>query len=774
MMILFKIARNEWRYLFYSPIAWFVLLVFMVQCAFLYSNPLYYYANWQDIMQQNSPSFKGFSSSLTAGLFLGSNVFANVLSNLCFFIPVLTMGLISRETHSGSFKLLYSAPVGIRQIVVGKYIGIMLYNLLLVGILLFFIITAFFNIKHVDYGLLLSAVLGFYLLTCTYSAIGLLMSALTSYQVIAALSTFIVIFGLGLIGGFWQRYDLVRDLTYFLSLQNRTMKMLNGLIVSRDVIYFMVVALMFVGFTIVKLKAGREGKPWYVKAGRYLAVLAATLVIGYISSRPMLTMYLDATAAKTNTIPKRMQDLIHAMGDSTLEVTLYGNLLGSDLAHALPETRNASYMAAMWEPYLRFKPDISFKYVYYYDTKDSIFLHSPSGQTLRQIAKDRAASLDFDMSLFKSPEEMLKIVDLQREDFRLIMQLKYRGRTQFLRTYPSYDRPWPDLANVAAAFKRLLNPEKIPTIYFATGQLERNTFKTAEREYAFHSSLKTERSTLVNIGFDVDTLNLTIQDIPGNCTALILADPKMALGIVAQNKLRNYIKNGGNMLILGEPGKQGVLNPVLGQMGVQLMYGQLVQPSYHETPDKVTPYLTANNSTLIETFAGIPGALERGDTARMLMPGVMGMVSTPDSAFTIRPLLISSPGRAWLKAGKLVIDSTLPAINPAEGDLLEHSFTTAVRLTRQLANKEQRIIICGDADFASNLRLKGNYDYLIALYSWVTYNGFPVQMFRPAPKDILLNTGERGAHIQKILYVWVMPGLILLCAIILLIRRKRK
>ena len=152
----------------------------------------------------------------------------------------------------------------------------------------------------------------------------------------------------------------------------------------------------------------------------------------------------------------------------------------------------------------------------------------------------------------------------------------------------------------------------------------------------------------------------------------------------------------------------------------------------------------------------------------------MGMVSTPDSPFTIRPLLMTRPGRAWLKAGNLVIDSTLPAMNLAEGDLLEKSFTTGVQLTRRLSNKEQRIIICGDADFASNLRLKPNYNYLIALYSWVTYNEFPVYMFRPAPKDVLLNTGEKGAHIQKILYLWVLPGVILLSAIILLIRRKRQ
>jgi ABC-2 type transport system permease protein len=135
---------------------------------------------------------------------------------------------------------------------------------------------------------------------------------------------------------------------------------------------------------------------------------------------------------------------------------------------------------------------------------------------------------------------------------------------------------------------------------------------------------------------------------------------------------------------------------------------------------------------------------------------------------------MSRPGRAWLKAGNLVIDSTLSAINLAEGDLLQNSFTTGVQLTRRVNNKEQRIIICGDADFASNMRYKNNYDYLIALYSWVTNNEFPVLMFRPEPKDILLNTGEGGAHLQKIFYVWIFPGLILLSATILLIRRKRQ
>jgi len=55
----------------------------------------------------------------------------------------------------------------------------------------------------------------------------------------------------------------------------------------------------------------------------------------------------------------------------------------------------------------------------------------------------------------------------------------------------------------------------------------------------------------------------------------------------------------------------------------------------------------------------------------------------------------------WLKAGQLVTDSTPPEYNRQEGDI-RGSFATALALTRQVNNRQQRIIICSDADFMSN------------------------------------------------------------------------
>lgn len=775
MNVIFKIAKNEFRYLFYSPIAWFLMIVFAIQCGYFYSAPLFGAAGAQDVLLENSPRFKGFSASLTAVIYLKGEIFVSIIRNLYLFIPLLTMGLISREVNNRTIALLYSSPVNLRKIVLGKYLGIMLFNLLLLLIVAIFMVSGFFSIQHVDYGIFFSAALGFYLLVCTYSAIGLFMSSLTSYQVVSALSIFTAIFVLSMIGGLWQKYDLVRDLTYFLSLQNRTGKMLTGLLTTKDIIYFIVVAAMFVSFTLLKLKGEREDRPWHVKTVRYAVVISAALLIGYISSRPALTGYLDVTATQANTIHPRTQKILKALGDSTLEVTLYGNLLSSEIGRGLPEARNADYFANLWEPYLRFRPDIGFKYVYYYDndsTLDNGLLYQQyPGKTLKQIAVETADMMDLDPAMFKAPEEISKLIDLRPEGYRLVMQLKYKGRTVFIRTFNDTFF-WPDERNINAALQYLIKG-KLPNVAVVTGDLERSIIKTGEREYSVHTANKAGRGALVNVGYTVDTINLGTQDIPADVTTLVLADPKMDLPPAVVNKLKSYVDKGGNMFITGEPGKQSVINPFLGQLGIQLAYGQLVQPSFDETPDKVTPTLTMTNGDLSEELTWMK---KKGDddTIKILMPGTTAIIADSSGPFNIASLAVTIPGKTWLKAGALVIDSTLPALNPLEGDILQDSFPTIVQLTRQLKGKEQRIIICGDADFASNIRLGGNVLFLMPAYSWLVYNQSPVYTPRPQPKDVLLSISTRSAGIQKTVYIWILPGLLLAAGTILLIRRKRK
>jgi len=767
--MIFKIAKTELRNLFYSPIAWFLIIVFLIQCGMVYMGLI----NTNARSQEMGGRALEYMKELTDRVYTGKGgLFSSVMGNLYLYIPLLTMGLISREINGGTIKLLYSSPVTVSQIVLGKYLAIMIYSMILVFIVGIFMVAGAFHIVHVDFGMLISAALGFYLLLAVYSAIGLFMSSLTTYQVVAALSTFVMIGILSYIGDVFQDIDFVRDITYFLSLSGRTNHMLRGLITSKDVLYFILIAYMFVALTIYKLKAGRESLSFAVKTGRYAAIIISALLVGYISSRPALIAYLDTTANKNNTLTPNAQHIVEELGKDKLEITVYNNLLDSHAWLGFPEMRNR-YLS-VWEYYTRFKPDIEFKFVNYYDSIPDISnmkMQYP-GKNLEQMAQLQAKNLSVDFKMFKSPAEIHKIIDLKPEDNRFVMHLKYKNKTTFLRVFDD-QQIFPSETEVAAAFKRLMSA-KLPKIAFLTGDLERDITKISDRDYAILSNAPTFRNSLVNQGFDVDTVALDKQDIPSGISTLVIADPRTAFSAVTLAKIQAYIAKGGNLLIAGEPGKQSVLNPVLSALGVKLMDGTIVQPSPQFSADLVLPELTTTAAAFSK-----PLAKNYKDSLNAIMKGVTGISYTSTSGFNVKPLLMSNKDLSWLKMKKFVTDSAQLVFSAAEGDI-HGTFPTAVSLTRKVGNKDQRIIVTGDADFMDNEILKrysggtSNFTFSTAVYSWLSEGEFPIDTTRPDAIDNRVTVTMDQVAMQKIIFVWILPALLLAFASVLLIRRKRK
>jgi ABC-2 type transport system permease protein len=776
MKMIIKIARTELKNLFYSPVAWFLTLVFMIVCGIFYAILVEKIALVQELTIKNVPKRLEFERSFTKMIFLGpQGIFAKVMEHLYLFIPLLTMGVISREVNNGTVKLLYSSPVTVRQIVFGKYLALMIYNLLLLAIVGIFMITGLFNITQADVGLLLSAMLGFYLMVCAYTAIGLFMSSLSTYQIVSAIATFVLLFVLELIGNLWQQYDIVRDITYFLSIKGRTGKMLEGLITTRDVMYFILITGLFLVFTMLKLKSGRAVIPWYKNAVKYVSALALVIMLGYFTSRPGYIGYFDLTARKDNTINPVTQSILKSMKDEPVEVTLYTNLLGPGVYRTRPEGRN-DYIWNFWERYIRFKPDLKFNYVMYYDINEgdsSIFRRMP-GKSLREIAGESAKMMEANFSRYIEPEKIRKMIDLAPEKKRSVMQLKYKGRSIFLRTFddPTF---WPDEDHVAAAFKVLLEG-KGPKVYQVTGNLERDIHKMGEREFQWHTLLKASRGALINHGYTYDTINLAYQDIPADADELVVADPKVMLNDTIIGRLRNYIRGGGNMLLLGEPGKQQVTNPVIQQTGAQLMPGTIVEVTSQEMPHMVYPYWTKEYTYLMKRMdrymSRMRKKLDMGDSSRMLYPGASA-ISYADSGFTPKYVSVTSGRNAWVKVGKLVTDSAAPIFVAAEGDFKLDSFNVLLPLTRKIGNKEQRIIIAGDADFLSNTRNRSGTMSKF-FHGWLNYEEYPLSIIPETPKDVSLKISHNVALAQKYFYVWILPAGFLLLGTILLIRRKRQ
>ncbi len=780
-----QIAKAELRNLFYSPVAWFLTISFLVLFAWMYSTQLYEMVKMQDVYMETKPDFKDLGPfPMTMAFFMPPNgVLKLVLENLYLFIPLITMGLMGRETQMGTIKLLYSSPVKLRQIVGGKFLGIMVYNMLLVSIAGLFMFTFFFFMRSPDYGLFISSVAGLFLLACAYTAIGLFVSSLTSYQILAALGTFLIVFVLSKIDGLWQKYDILRDITYFFYLPGRTDRMMKGLIATKDIVYYAMMVFMFLGFTLIRLKSLRESKPWYVKIMRVVIIVMITIATGYFLSLPVTTKYWDLTAGERNTIHSNTQKVLADLNEGPLEVTMYVNLLGGSALFGLPEMRN-EYLNYTWERILRFKTDIRFKYVYYYHYDKSVdngaLQEAFPGKNNEEMAREMAVLFNVNVKKFKPYSEIRDSIDLDPEGQRLVMQLSYKGRNEFLRTYngSGVESVFPTEENMAAAFKRLAHPESIPLILYTSDNLERSLWRSGEREH--HNFISKQFSnSLQNLGFDVDSISLEKEDIPSNITALVVADPKTAFSETVYRKIKKYMDEGGNIVFMGEPGKQDLLNPLIRDLGVQMLDGNLVEPTWHETPDMVKPYYTRAAPALADEL-GLWSVSQKWkeeyfrDTMKMLMPGVAALSYTDSNGSVKKPLFLTVGTSTWIKKGKLVVDSAEVKYSQEDGDV-KGSFPTVLQLTRQAGNRQQKAAIYGDADFVSNIRWKNGEVINRAVYSWMADNAYPVYAFPYVwPKDNLFLIKPRTAKIFHIVSVWILPSILLITAIVVLVRRKRK
>lgn len=755
MKTIYRIAKLELSTLFYSPVAWLVIVVFIIQSGWEYIDLLDRFER----AQQLGMAANGLTSMLFGGW---RGVFPTMQSNLFLYIPLLTMGLISREVGSGSIKLLYSSPIKIESIILGKYAAMVVFCLLLISVLFILGIITSFTVENVEFSFFLSGLLGLFLLICAYSAIGLFMSCLTSYQVVAAISTLILLGALNFVGKLWQNIEFVSDITFFLSISGRSNQFIDGLIDSKDIFYFIIVIILFLGLSILKLQSDRESKGLLFKMGRYSLFVAIILVLGYISSRPDLTIYLDMTANKRNTLTEESKAVVKKF-DSPVTLTTYINILDENLIYHTPESKN-QYKKS-YEKYTRFMPDLKIEYVYYYDKVENETLYKQNpGLNEEQLAKKVATTYQMDLKDVLRPDEIKKRIDLKNEGNRIVHLLTYKDKSTFLRIYNDLMKQ-PDEKEISAALKRLIiTPPKIVVV---SGQNERSIDRLGDHDYKIFFSEQTFRHSLINQGFDVMELNIKANSIPPDISLLVIADLKEDLDSLVLRKIEDYADKGGNLFIAGEPTRQQYLNPLLKKWGVQLLDGTLVQKSRDYNADFIMAQM---DTVLFDTKS----AFFRNAT--ISMPGASGVEYTSGTeGYTVKPVAYTFAENTWVETGQIPLK-----LEDSRSDTEKKTIPTIVSLTKQKGDKEQRILICGDADFISNKEIfrtspgVSNFKFAYQIFRWYSYNQFPIDTNRPGYQDNNILISSTQVDILKYILIGVFPSIIVLLVGALLIRRKRR
>ncbi len=222
------IALKEFRSLFATPSTWLILgaLQFIFAWVFLARLDAFLQVQSQLTQILNAP---GVTQSVASPL-LGTAAFV-----LMMLVPVFTMRLIAEERRNQTLVLLLAAPVATWEIVVGKFLGLLLFLSLIIAACLIMLLTLALG-TALDYGLLLGNVLGLFLLTACYAALGLYFSTLTTQPIVAAASTMATLFGLWLIDISGSTTSLaLRALSPSVHFQSFN----SGLLQSQDLAYFL-------------------------------------------------------------------------------------------------------------------------------------------------------------------------------------------------------------------------------------------------------------------------------------------------------------------------------------------------------------------------------------------------------------------------------------------------------------------------------------------------------------------------------------------------------
>ena len=104
MRTIIRITKSELRILFFSPIAWLILIVFSFQVGMAYCEALE--------MQLRNQELGYRVYAVTSSLFDGySGILSRLLGDLYLYIPLFTMGLMSRELSSGSIIAIFITGV---------------------------------------------------------------------------------------------------------------------------------------------------------------------------------------------------------------------------------------------------------------------------------------------------------------------------------------------------------------------------------------------------------------------------------------------------------------------------------------------------------------------------------------------------------------------------------------------------------------------------------------------------------------------------------------
>jgi len=168
-----------------------------------------------------------------------SPLFHNMSIILLLMVPLLTMRLFSEEKKRQTDELLFTCPISVNQIILGKYFAslfVLLVMLFLTGILSIFV----FSYGNPELAPILSGYLGLFLVGAAFMAVGIFFSSLTENQIVSAILTFGALLLFWILN--WASYSaggMWKGVLNYLSFFQHFDEMTRGIVDTTDIVYYL-------------------------------------------------------------------------------------------------------------------------------------------------------------------------------------------------------------------------------------------------------------------------------------------------------------------------------------------------------------------------------------------------------------------------------------------------------------------------------------------------------------------------------------------------------
>ncbi len=234
MSALRALYAKEARAYFNTPAAYIVSVAFLLIAGYLTAQPLFL------LNQASLGQFMELAPLL-----------------LTFFVPAITMRLVSEEYKSGTIELLQTFPVEDHDILLAKFLAAVTL-LWAVLAMTFAYPVAIGALGRLDWGATLVGYLGLGLAAAMLASAGIFASSLTRNQVVAFIIGFAFAFTLYLIGKvepFMPPW--LSPVTTFIGLDSHIGNMARGVLDTRDLLYFLSATALFLYLSLVRLWLSR-------------------------------------------------------------------------------------------------------------------------------------------------------------------------------------------------------------------------------------------------------------------------------------------------------------------------------------------------------------------------------------------------------------------------------------------------------------------------------------------------------------------------------------